>query len=174
MSPIWTLTACGRCSDPSSRIKIRCSPRCWECLPKAVLEPFMGIALAEKNCPIKGHTFFLGQLTFTMTDRQKDMKARPAAPAWEDHPSSRRPCWTPRACTRTPLQLASPSAQFCFLSLPPFHRCCSRELSLIKALHASLCFRVCSPRDLFNSDVCKVALCYFSRYTLAYSKKDSV
>ena len=96
-------------------------------------------------------------------------------------PSLRRPSQLqtplldpPRACTRTPLQLASPSAQFCFLSLPPFHRCCSQELSLIKALHASLCLRVCSPRDLFNSDVCKVALCYFSRYTLAYSKKDSV
>ena len=50
-------------------------------MPKEVLEPFLRIALAEENCPIKGHTFFHGQLTFTMTDQQKDIKAKPAAPA---------------------------------------------------------------------------------------------
>ena len=125
-------------------------------------------------CP-RSH-LFPGQPVLA-TDQCKGIKVHalvPTQPAPEDHPSSRPPTGPPRACTRTTLQPASPSAQCCCLSLPPFHRCCSRELSLIKALRASLCLRVCSPRDPFNSDVCEVALCYFIRYTLACSKKDSV
>lgn len=67
------------------RSKKKMFPGCWECLLKAALEPFLGVALAEENCPIKGHTSFRGQPTCnSMTDRHKGMKAKLPAPSQDN------------------------------------------------------------------------------------------